>query len=425
MKRYHIHTDLQVTYRVTLDGRETDLSQLNLSIYLADRLGAKHEIQDFQAQGSTITFQYLASEQHSPGIYTLELWLNRGDTPQSVIDRRQAFSLVRYTEQEGGKDDDALTVTPLALLEEYHRSPEPANRRDTDYIMVGKRIPQGAHRGMKYYAQCELQIYLGYAKNDKADDNPDLQQAMQCLREIQSLFIPCVLIEGVIAFRKYMNNLKTYEDAEGVERKSAYYDFYISLHLSAPVVAEVMYDGCKSTEGLLLLEDICRLIDENDLNNYTLSILLRDHFHFYSMRSLPSPLRFRKKGVSLVQMSSTPNGLCRRSLAVQPPRWRNAPDVVNFQMLEEHDYNYQRSVFWCVFRYSTSYRRICHVNLSRAYTKQNMPRVIYLAPRNRKRRLVKYVADEESYREYKEYRGDREILLYDIFWHKAPEEEQP
>ena len=450
MKRYHIHTDLQVTYRVTLDGRETDLSQLNLSIYLADRLGAKHEIQGFQTQGSTITFQYRAPEQHSPGIYTLELWLNRGDTPQSVIDRRQAFSLVRYTEQEGGTDDDALTVTPLALLEEYKKEqPEPDSdseqeepenlpKNDREYIMVGKSIPAQALQGMKYYCRHRVDFCLGenlpefWFRNDCYDKLKELLELIlfstddidyMSNEEFNYSSLP---IQVLVKRRQYFYDEELCTDHYISICKKPYSEinketgeitilgtkYYLVCHVSYPIIIEI----CNANVEQIIdrINEFFPEWQENEYDDempYQFAISLREEFggamiNYQTINNYKGKLLFRRKSVSVGRIGR------QHIILEKHHKWTNPPEGFTYEELKNkvngnvwHVYHYRNKKLNRLYRYKGG-------GDDNEVLPQNVTRVIYIAPKHKKYALVKYVVPEGTWNEYLRKREEHAFITH-------------
>ena len=55
-----------------------------------------------------ISFVLRGTSFHALGTYTLTLWMNKSKKGQTMLDKRDAFALVRYTDQEEDSDDSII-----------------------------------------------------------------------------------------------------------------------------------------------------------------------------------------------------------------------------------------------------------------------------------------------------------------------------
>ena len=94
-----IGKDINVKWKILVNGIETDITDFNLSIELEDAYGIKTEITDFTVtDGCYIEFMLYGKDCKNLGKYILTLWVNKGQEGQSVLDHRYAFCLVKYSD---------------------------------------------------------------------------------------------------------------------------------------------------------------------------------------------------------------------------------------------------------------------------------------------------------------------------------------
>lgn len=97
--RIRIGKDIRIKWAVLTDGSALELEGRDLTLEMQDPRGELY-VRDFTTEGNILTTYFQGKEQTKVGGYAFTLWENKGKENQSVVDRLQAFSLVRYTVQE-------------------------------------------------------------------------------------------------------------------------------------------------------------------------------------------------------------------------------------------------------------------------------------------------------------------------------------
>lgn len=83
--------DLILSWPVTVDEQETDLSSLDLKLYIiCDRF--KKEL-PFTVEDNTLNFTFYGKDQRVKGVYNLMLVLNEGKVGQTILDNKKVFNL--------------------------------------------------------------------------------------------------------------------------------------------------------------------------------------------------------------------------------------------------------------------------------------------------------------------------------------------
>ena len=108
--KFRIGKDLNIRWQILVNGQEQNLENADLTIILRDPNGKMVEIPVFNVTNNIISFVLRGTSFHSLGTYTLSCWMNKDNTGQTVVDSRDAFALVRYTDQEDSGDDQILTT---------------------------------------------------------------------------------------------------------------------------------------------------------------------------------------------------------------------------------------------------------------------------------------------------------------------------
>lgn len=112
--KFRIGKDLNIRWQILVNGQIQDLSNADLSIILRDPSGKSVEITVFSVNNNIISFCLRGTSFHALGTYMLTLWMNKGKKAQTMLDKREAFALVRYTDQEEESDDNII-ITDSSL----------------------------------------------------------------------------------------------------------------------------------------------------------------------------------------------------------------------------------------------------------------------------------------------------------------------
>ena len=112
MRRIRFQKDINVKWKILVNGLETDITGFDLNLELTDAYERTRNIEDFTINnGNEIEFTLYGVNLTTLGKYTVTLWLNKGKAGQSVLDHRDIFQLVKYTNQESeGDTSDDLDV---------------------------------------------------------------------------------------------------------------------------------------------------------------------------------------------------------------------------------------------------------------------------------------------------------------------------
>lgn len=116
MRKIRVGKDISLSWRVKVNGESTDLSGLDISLYLCQPYGDRVLLQH-STENDVVTAVFLGKQQKSIGEYSLELWLNKGNEGQSVVDKISAFALVRNTELEDDASEDNIAVSEIVKLD--------------------------------------------------------------------------------------------------------------------------------------------------------------------------------------------------------------------------------------------------------------------------------------------------------------------
>jgi hypothetical protein len=91
-------------WTILTDGQPTDLANRKLLIEARAANGRVYELQ-YTTEKNTAIFTFFGKEQRFTGNYTITLWENKGEKGQNVVDKVNAFSLVRSTDEEDNSAD--------------------------------------------------------------------------------------------------------------------------------------------------------------------------------------------------------------------------------------------------------------------------------------------------------------------------------
>ena len=108
--KFRIGKDVNIKWQILVNGQEQNLENSDLTIILRDPTGKMVEIPVFNVTNNIISFVLRGTSFHALGTYTLSCWMNKDNAGQTVVDSRDAFALVRYTDQEDCGDDQILTT---------------------------------------------------------------------------------------------------------------------------------------------------------------------------------------------------------------------------------------------------------------------------------------------------------------------------
>lgn len=111
MIRKRIGKTIIFRWTITTDGEALPLDYVDnhkrdLTLFLIDPSGNSNqiyfEIDTDNPNKNTIIFSFQGKDQTKVGHYSLELWENKGQDEQTVVDKINAFELVKHTKDEGG-----------------------------------------------------------------------------------------------------------------------------------------------------------------------------------------------------------------------------------------------------------------------------------------------------------------------------------
>ena len=112
--KYRIGKDINIKWEILVNGQIQDLSAADLTIILRDPNGKSATVSAFGVRNNIISFVLRGTSFHALGTYMLTLWMNKGKKGQTMLDKRDAFALVRYTDQEEDSDDNII-ITDSSL----------------------------------------------------------------------------------------------------------------------------------------------------------------------------------------------------------------------------------------------------------------------------------------------------------------------
>ena len=110
MKKIRIGKDISINWKLLVNNSVQNLEDSSLSIKLRDPVGKIADISIFDVSLNEVNFILRGTSLHSLGTYCLTAWLNEGLKGQTCVDERNAFQLVRYTDQEEDSIDDNLVT---------------------------------------------------------------------------------------------------------------------------------------------------------------------------------------------------------------------------------------------------------------------------------------------------------------------------
>lgn len=98
-----IGNTLIIRWLVTTNGSDVPFDGRDLQLRLVDPIGNSRPLPfTFETGSNVAEFIYQGKDQQKTGFYTIEMWENKGKDMQAVVDRTEAFELVRHTKDEGG-----------------------------------------------------------------------------------------------------------------------------------------------------------------------------------------------------------------------------------------------------------------------------------------------------------------------------------
>ncbi len=106
MKKIRIGKDIKFKWAITTNNTEQSLTGRKLTLEIRHTnssfcLDLTNRITISGEKGNELNFVFKGKEQTQTGIYMLTLWENKGLDNQTVVDKTQAFELVKYTDMEG------------------------------------------------------------------------------------------------------------------------------------------------------------------------------------------------------------------------------------------------------------------------------------------------------------------------------------
>lgn len=89
----HLGDDLILSWPITIDDTETDLSQLDLKLYTSCYRFNKQL--PFTVEDNTLNFTFFGKDQRVCGVYDLRLVLNENKEGQAVLDNKKVFRIFK------------------------------------------------------------------------------------------------------------------------------------------------------------------------------------------------------------------------------------------------------------------------------------------------------------------------------------------
>lgn len=102
--RKRVGKTLFFRWPIITNGKALSLEDRDLTLFLIEPSGKKRRMDCVvdSTETSRLLFTFQGKDQTSPGMYGLELWENKDGMDQTVMDRINAFELVKHTKDEGG-----------------------------------------------------------------------------------------------------------------------------------------------------------------------------------------------------------------------------------------------------------------------------------------------------------------------------------
>lgn len=84
---------MTISYPILIDGEVTDLSQMDVSLYIECNQFNKE--MDIEIEDNTITFTFEGKDQRVAGNYDIVVYINEGENEQMVLRNKEVFNLYR------------------------------------------------------------------------------------------------------------------------------------------------------------------------------------------------------------------------------------------------------------------------------------------------------------------------------------------
>lgn len=92
MKRFRLHKDIKIRWKLLTNGEATDLYGRDLTLFIVSRFGTKK--QPFHTEQNCIVSSFKGTEQWKIGEYWLTVYENYGKDGQTLVDSCEHFELV-------------------------------------------------------------------------------------------------------------------------------------------------------------------------------------------------------------------------------------------------------------------------------------------------------------------------------------------
>lgn len=84
---------MTISYPILIDGEVTDLSQMDVSLYIECNRFNKE--MDIEIENNTITFTFEGKDQRVCGDYDIIVYINEGEDDQMVLRNKNVFKLYK------------------------------------------------------------------------------------------------------------------------------------------------------------------------------------------------------------------------------------------------------------------------------------------------------------------------------------------
>lgn len=84
---------MTISYPILIDGEVTDLSQMDVSLYIECNRFNKE--MDIEIENNTITFTFEGKDQRVCGDYDIIVYINEGENDQMILRNKNVFKLYK------------------------------------------------------------------------------------------------------------------------------------------------------------------------------------------------------------------------------------------------------------------------------------------------------------------------------------------
>ena len=84
---------MTISYPILIDGEASDLSQMDVSLYIECNQFSKE--MDIEIEDNTITFTFEGKDQRVAGDYDIVVYINEGEDEQMILRNKEVFKLYR------------------------------------------------------------------------------------------------------------------------------------------------------------------------------------------------------------------------------------------------------------------------------------------------------------------------------------------